>query len=110
MQLTITAVAVYRLASVEPWLLDLPLVSFRMHVDTKSASNPKFLQILFHTYLERNLNYFHIYTDGSKDLQSTAAAAVGKDRRFLSRLPAEASVFSAEATGNTLAVDELFVL
>ena len=62
MQLTITAVALYRLPNVEPWLLNLPRVSFRMHVNTKSASNPKFLQTLFYTYLEHNVNYFHIYT------------------------------------------------
>lgn len=49
----------------------------------------------------------HIYTDGSKDGDSVAAAAVAGDNTYTFRLPDKASIFSAELKAIWLALDHI---
>jgi hypothetical protein len=92
MNLNLHVIAEKSLVRLEPWTLQLPHVSFSLHLDKKSSNNPTVLKRHFNSYLFNNLDSFHIYTDGSKDLNGTASAAVSKNRRFICRLPSEASV------------------
>jgi ribonuclease HI len=105
MKLNLLVIAEKSLVRPEPWTLRLPRVSFSLHLDKKSSINPTILKMYFNKYLFNNLDSFHIYTDGSKDPNGTASAAVSKNRRFICRLPSEASVFSAEAQAIILALD-----
>ena len=46
--------------------------------------------------LESFTDYTHIFTDGSKDGDKTAAAFIGQSFEFSKRLPDKASIFTAE--------------
>ena len=105
MNLNLSVIASNQLASVEPWVLKSPHVSFALHSEKKSTANPNFLRAQFYAFLSNKLNCFHIYTDGSKDSGSVAAAAVCNDIQLACRLPSEASIFSAEAQAIILALE-----
>jgi ribonuclease HI len=105
MHLDTTSIAETRLCSVEPWMLHRPKVSLAFHSDKKANISRIVFKSKFLEFKTRNLNATHIYTDGSKTKNGTAAAAVGRGRQYLCRLPSDASIFTAEARAIMLALD-----
>jgi ribonuclease HI len=91
-----------------PWLLvppdaDLSLTSFKKHVTTEQLFISEFLQLSSSKYKD----FTHIYTDGSKQEEKVAAAAVtGHSFKsiFDVRLPDHSSIFSAELRAIHLAL------
>src|ERR1700743_201911 len=77
---------------------------FSLHSETKSLVPPDLLKAQFYSHLSTILNFFHIYTDGSKDDSGVTAAAVSNSMQLACRLPSEASIFSAEAQAISLAL------
>jgi ribonuclease HI len=104
MKLDLNAVCTHRYPSQGPWTLEPLSVSFSLHLGTKSLMNPQILKDNFLEYLSGELDSVHIYTDGSKDRNGVASAAVSVGRLFLFRLHNEASIFTAESRAIILAL------
>ena len=79
-----------------PWTLQPLRVVLDLYADKKSACDPALLRLHFNLYLLNNLDSFHIYTDGLKDQNRTASAAICENRRFICRLTSDALKFNAE--------------
>jgi hypothetical protein len=52
------------LPTVGLWTMTFPEVFFNMHFEKKSTANPDLLKAEFYSFLSRNMDSFHIYTDG----------------------------------------------
>src|ERR1044071_1148835 len=76
-----------------------------MHSEIKSTANPLSLKSRFYELLGSYSNHTHIYTDGSKEGERVAAAAVVKSSLLCCRLPDGTSVFTAELTAIILALN-----
>jgi hypothetical protein len=100
----LTVVSPYQLPTIAPWTLNLPKVHFTLHSDKKGLVLPELLRTNFYTYLSDIPDSFHIYTDGSKDINGVAAAAVSNTFELACRLPPEASIYSAETQAICLAL------
>ena len=103
--LDLAVVSPYQLPTIDPWTLKLPAVHFTLHTENKSLVPPDLLKAKFYTYLSNLPDSFHIYTDGSKDINGVAAAAVSTTTQLVCRLPSEASIYSAETHALALALD-----
>ena len=91
--LDLAVVSPSQLPTIDPWTLKLPPVHFTLHTENKSLIPPDILKTKFYTYLSSLPDSFHIYTDGSKDINGVAAAAVSTTTQLACRLPSEASVY-----------------
>ena len=103
--LDLAVVSPDQLPTIDPWTLKLPAVHFTLHTENKSLVPPDLLKAKFYTYLSNLPDSFHIYTDGSKDINGVAAAAVSTTTQLVCRLPSEASIYSAETHALALALD-----
>ncbi|OOZ37989.1 hypothetical protein BOW52_09705 [Solemya elarraichensis gill symbiont] len=92
------------LSPTPPWLLEIPTVIYSLHNRSKSTTHPLEFQSLFaeirHTYRDHQ----PIYTDGSKDQAKVSAAMYAPPFIDTSRLPDNASIFSAELHALLLAL------
>ena len=104
-RLDLSVIAHRQLASMSPWTLKSPKISFVLHTENKTVANPTVMKMEFDCYLSEHLDSTHIYTDGSKTNAGVAAAAICDGRLFVCRLPSEASIFSAEAKALTFALE-----
>lgn len=87
-----------------PWELPKPKMIFDLREHNKNKTNPLLIQ---QHYAEIKANYSDfstVYTDGSKDGDRVASAAVFRDRAATLRLPSDASIFTAEAEAIILAL------
>ena len=87
-----------------PWLLTRPAVNFTLHCSDKS-STPEIFKHRFYELCHEFKNYYHIFTDGSKEGNRVAAAVVHRDNTKCVRLPDTASIFRAELYALLLAID-----
>lgn len=87
-----------------PWELPHPSFIFDLREYKKSDTNPLFLQQKFSEIKANYPDFSTVYTDGSKDGDSVACAAVHGDRTVTERLPSSASIFTAEARAILLAL------
>jgi len=86
------------------WLLHLPYqpvhtalaVNFTLHCSDKSNNTPEMFKRRFYELCHEFKNYYRIFTDGSKEGNSGAAAVVHRDNTKCVRLPDTASIFRAE--------------
>ena len=62
----------------------------------KSDTDPILYRLHYSELLESFTDYTHIFTDGSKDGDKTAAAFICQSFEFSKRLPDTASIFTAE--------------
>ena len=62
----------------------------------KSDTDPTLYRLHYSELLESFTDYTHIFTDGSKDGDKTAAAFICQSFEFSKRLPDKASIFTAE--------------
>src|SRR6266516_4152809 len=102
--LDLAVVSSYQLSTINPWTFKLPKLHFTLHTEKKCLVSTDLLKAKFYSYLSDRLNSFHIYTDGSKDANGVAAAAVSHTMQLACRLTSVASIFSAEAQAIWLAL------
>src|SRR5215469_18005137 len=81
---------------VSPTPIQKPTVHFHIHSEKKCLSSSERLKIEFHEFLVTVLEYTQVYTDGSKDSNGTASAAIMGANQLVARLPNCASIFTAE--------------
>ena len=79
-----------------PWKVIVPTVSFDLCRYKKSDTDPTLYCLHYSELLESFTDYTHIFTDGSKDDDKTAAAIICQSFEFSKRLPDKASIFTAE--------------
>ena len=87
------------------WLLTRLVVNFTLHRSDKSNTPPKIFECRFYELCHEFRNYYRIFTDGSKDGNIVAAAAVHRENTKCVRLSDTASVFRGELYALSLAVD-----
>lgn len=103
----ISQIAPHLSTSTPPWLLRAPHFDYSLYnVGTKSDTPPDLYLCLYNRLVSENYEgYIKIFTDGSKQGVSAAAAAVTVNKVLVKRLPNHASIFSAEAIAILLALD-----
>ena len=110
-EISLDLVAQTAISPIPPWMLQPPEFIFDLHLIGSKSETPSYV---FHTGLNQILSNFdgftRLYTDGSKDGPSVAAAAICGTRIIIKRLPNHSSIFSAEARAILLALEtiELF--
>src|SRR5215469_13802396 len=102
-ELEISAIATVEQPEIEPWLIEKPTVLFHIHSEKKCLSSSERLKIEFNEFLVTIPEYTQVYTDGSKDSNGTASAAIMGANQLTTRLPNCASIFSAEIHAKLLA-------
>ena len=88
--------APYTVMKTPPWKLIVPTVCFDLCKYKKSDTDPTLYGLHYFELLESFTDYTHIFTDGSKDGDKTAAAFICQSFEFSNRLPDNASIFTAE--------------
>ena len=89
-------IAPYTLMKTPPWKLIVPTVCFDLCKYKKSDTDPTLYRLHYSELIESFTDYTHIFTDGSKDGDKTAAAFVCQSFEFSKRLPDKVSIFTAE--------------
>ena len=79
-----------------PCKLIVPTVCFDLCKYKKSETDPTLYRLHYSELLEYFKDYTHIFTDGSKDDDKTAAAFICQSFEFSKRLSDKASIFTAE--------------
>ena len=87
-----------------PWLNPKPVFIYDLRKHKKSDTNHLIIQQHFAEIKSCYPDYSTIYTDGSKDEDKVASAAVFGERVETRRLPSASSVFTAEAQAILLAM------
>ena len=80
-------------------------VIFELNELPKIKPHPITYQEKFHHILQHRPDLLHVFTDGSKDNDKTARAAVLNKTIIEKALPTETSIFTAEARAIDLALD-----
>jgi len=89
-------------SSTLPWHLVTPTVDLSLSTLSNSVTSPE----IYHSEICEGLqDYYHIYTDGSKMNNFTAAVAVGRDVSKSLRINSQASIFTAELVAVNLSLD-----
>ena len=84
-------------AEIPPWELEKPQVNLELTKTKKSETHPIDFQIAFDNIREEYPTHIAIYTDGSKEENRVAAAAVSRLGVMSRRIPGYSSIFTAEA-------------
>ena len=92
-------------SEIPPWKLIKPKVDTSLSEYKKSETNPAVFKQKFFEIKQAKHSTIDIYTDGSKDQNKVAAAAVIEHDVFSARLPNEATIFTAEAKAIQLAFE-----
>jgi len=79
-----------------PWYIKPPIILFDLVDLKKDRTNPLVYKQHFLEIKNRFSDYIHVYTDGSRDGNTVACAAVFPSNTISKRLPDSASIFSAE--------------
>jgi len=102
----ISTIASYTLPPVPPWLCKMPIICLSLHTGNKAVSNPSILKQSFYQLLSVYTGYTQIYTDGSKEGSSVAAAMVLRHNMVMTaRLPDNSSIYSAESHAILMALE-----
>ena len=98
-------IAEYKIPEIPPWTMGTAEFRFDLTSDKKSETNQNTFQVRYNEIKEYYFSFKPIYTDGSKDGNSVAAAAVYGTKVKKCRLPNQSSIFSAEVKAIDLALD-----
>ena len=98
-------IAEYRIPEIPLWTMGTAEFRFDLTSDKKSETNQNKFQVRNNEIKEYYFSFKPIYTDGSKDGNSVAAAAVYGTKVKKGRLPNKSSIFSAEVKAIDLALD-----
>ena len=93
----LNTVAPVEISKAPPWELPSPEIIYDLRKHKKSETNPLVIQQHFAEIKSLKPDYATVYTDGSKDGERVASAAVFGDRASTRRLPSSSSIFTAEA-------------
>ena len=93
------------LPQIPPWIIKNPKVNLQLNQPHKTKTHPFTYQEKHQNILQQYPNYLCIYTDGSKDHNKTARAAVLNKIIKTKALPMDSSIFTAEACAIDLALD-----
>ena len=99
------SIAEYKIPEIPPWTMGTAEFRFDLTSDKKSETDPSTFQVRYNEIKEHYFSFKPIYTDGSKDGNSVAAAAVYGTKVKKCRLPNKSSIFSAEVKAIDLALD-----
>ena len=88
--------APYTVMKTPQWRLIVPTVCFDLCKSKKSETDPTLYHLHYSELLESFTDHTHIFTDGSKDGDKTAAAFICQSFEFSKRLHDKASIFTAE--------------
>jgi ribonuclease HI len=106
LSMDLSTIAPYCLPSVPPWMCKLPTFCFSLQMGNKASTPPAILKQNFYQLLSVYAGFVQIYTDGSKEGNSVAAAMIYRHNSVVTaRLPDHSSIFSAEAHAILLALD-----
>ena len=89
-------IAPYKVMKMPLWKLIVPTVCFDLCKYKKSETDPSLYRLYYSELLESFTDYTHIFSDGSKYGDKTAAAFICPSFEFSKRLPDKASIFIAE--------------
>ncbi|KAG1649840.1 RNA-directed DNA polymerase from mobile element jockey [Nymphon striatum] len=93
------------LPSIPPWTMHRPIINFSL-TGLKKGTTPSYVYLYkFLEVSDSYHGYHHIYTDGSRQNDEVAAAAISTLTSLSSRLPDKSSIFSAESKALLLALD-----
>ncbi len=92
------------LPQIPPWIIKNPKVKLQLNQLHKTKTHPFTYQEKHQNILQQHPYYLCIYTDGSKDNNKTACAAVLNKIIKTKALPMESSIFTAEACAIDLAL------
>ena len=98
------SVAQVKICKCPPWELPKPKMIFDLREHNQYKTNPLLIQQHYAEIKADYLDFSTVYTDGSKDGDRVATAAVFRDRAATLRLPSDASIFTAEAEAIILAL------
>ncbi|KAG1696944.1 hypothetical protein GQR58_006143 [Nymphon striatum] len=85
--------------------MNRPIINFSL-TGLKKGTTPSYVYLYkFLEVSDSYHGYHHIYTDGSRQNDEVAAAAISSLRSLSSRLPDKSSIFSAESKALLLALD-----
>ena len=82
----------YTVMKTPPWKLIIPTVCFDLCKYKKSETDPTLYRLHYSELLESFTDYTHIFTDGSKDGDKTAATFICQSFEFSKRLPDKAEL------------------
>ena len=98
-------IAEYKIPEIPPWTMGTAEFRSDLTSDKKSETNQNTFQVRYNEIKEYYFSFKPIYTDGSKDGNSVAAAAVYRTKVKKCHLPNKSSIFSAEVKAIDLALD-----
>ena len=78
------SIAEYEIPEIPPWTMGTAEFRFDLTSDKKSETDPSTFQVLYNEIKEHYFSFKPIYTDGSKDGTSVAAAVYGTKVRKMS--------------------------
>lgn len=89
-----------------PWKITTPEINLSLCNYNKGKTHPITFKEKFEEIIEKFPEHTHIYTDGSKQNNTTTSAAIiNKETRKTKRLPKNSSIFSAEIYAINLALN-----
>ena len=93
------------LPQIPPWIIKNPKVNLQLNKLHKTKTHPFTYQEKHQNILQQHPDYLCSYTDGSKDNNKTACAAVLNKMIKIKAHPMESSIFTAEASAIDLVLD-----
>jgi ribonuclease HI len=99
------SVAEHGVSDTPPWTRHCAIYNYELAADKKASTDPEIFKSKHNEMKDRHPNFNYIYTDGSKIADQVASAAVSEDDVVSTRLPRQASIFSAELKAIDLALD-----
>ena len=95
------------LLQIPPWIIKNPKVNLQLNQLHKTKTHPFTYHEKHQNIFQQHPDYLCIYTDGSKDNNKTACAAVLNKMIKTKALPMDSSIFTAEACAIDLALDNI---
>src|SRR5580692_1019634 len=101
----VDVIAPYTLPTIPPWTIQSPTINLSLHSGNKARMDPNIYKAQFGEILDEHPDHICLYTDGSKESDSVASAAVSGQSVMQCCLPGCSSVFTAELQAISLALD-----
>ena len=87
------------------WIIKTPQVILKLNEHFKTKTHPSTYQEKFPNILQHHPDQLNVFTDGSKDNNKTAYAAVLNKTILKKAFPMESSIFTAETHAIDLALN-----
>ena len=100
-------VADHKVSEVPLWTSKSPTFNYYLASDKKATTNPIIFKTKFLEVKEQYYTHEEIYTDGSKDGEKVASAAILDGELYQFRLPNNSSIFSAELKAIDLTLNHI---